>query len=325
MCVFNSKQLAGSYDRASSEQSQEILNQKIQGFDYTTLTPQVRVLVQDKTFELKSLIRRSAQDIINIGQNLIEIKEQLGHGNFRTWLKAEFNWSVRTATRFMQVATKFKRANLAYLNIAVSALYLLAETSTPEEIREQALELAKQGENISHTKVKEMITQSKKLPQSDTSKMVSIKLSGQHEEDSLLTSVMQEQSQNIPFELETKNEAEVLPKAMGEISPTIQSHKKLKDKGFEKIDSLCKEDSEVKTELKPGQNVHIRILNIQHNNSEFPSNITQTFEMNFANICIDFEGKPEDLIVLFKQMQNNPGFTEKVIQEAKSQTVNNNT
>lgn len=102
-------------------------------------------------------MRRSAQDIIDIGHKLIEVKEQLGHGNFRAWLKAEFDCSIKTAGRFMQVATQFKCANLACLNIAVSALYLLARPSTPEKARKQALELAKKGENITYVKAKEIV------------------------------------------------------------------------------------------------------------------------------------------------------------------------
>ena len=82
------------------------------------------------------------------------MKEQLGHRRFRAWLKAEFDWSVRTATRFMQVATQFKCAKLAHLNIAVSDLYLLAETSTLEEARKQALEIATKGENVNDAKAK---------------------------------------------------------------------------------------------------------------------------------------------------------------------------
>jgi hypothetical protein len=111
------------YDKPLSEQPQQLLTQE-KGFDYAVLTPQVRILVQGKTSEPKSLIRRNAYDIIDIGQKLTEVKEQLGHENFRTWLKAEFDCSVRTATRFIQLATQFKCANLAHLNIAVSALYL---------------------------------------------------------------------------------------------------------------------------------------------------------------------------------------------------------
>jgi hypothetical protein len=73
------------------------------------------------------------------------------------YIQEAFDWSVRTATRFIQVATQFKYAKLAHLNIAVSALYLLAEPSTPEKARKQALELAKEGENITHTKAKAIV------------------------------------------------------------------------------------------------------------------------------------------------------------------------
>ena len=132
-----------------------------QDFDYTILSPKTRTLVQQHTDEIKSLMRRTAQDIINIGQKLMEVKEQLGHGQFRNWLKVEFDWSVRTAARLMQVATKFKSANLAHLNIAASALYLLAEPSTPNEAQKEALELAKQGENITYAKAKDIINQHK--------------------------------------------------------------------------------------------------------------------------------------------------------------------
>jgi len=41
---------------------------------------------------IKSLIERIAQDVIDIGQKLIEAKEQLEHGQFGDWLRTEFNW-----------------------------------------------------------------------------------------------------------------------------------------------------------------------------------------------------------------------------------------
>ena len=37
---------------------------------------------------------QAAQDIIDIGQKLTEVKQQLGHGNFRNWLTTEFEWGI---------------------------------------------------------------------------------------------------------------------------------------------------------------------------------------------------------------------------------------
>ncbi|MGB8702652.1 MAG: DUF3102 domain-containing protein [Thermosynechococcaceae cyanobacterium] len=126
-------------------------------FDYDTLNPIARQKVQDKTSELKSLIRRSAQDIVDIGQRLIEVRDELEYGNFRRWLKSEFSWSASTATKFIQVATQFSCVNFTQLEIAASALYLLARPSIPEEARNEALTRAAKGESITLGTAKEIV------------------------------------------------------------------------------------------------------------------------------------------------------------------------
>ena len=129
-------------------------NPLAQNFDYAALDTETRIVVQQRTSEIKTLMRRSAQDIVDIGQKLIEVKEQLEHGHFRKWLKAEFKWSVSAATRFMQVAEQFRCTNLMHLPIAASALYELAAPSTPEAARLEALNRASFGETINHSKAK---------------------------------------------------------------------------------------------------------------------------------------------------------------------------
>lgn len=41
---------------------------------------------------------------VEIGKELIAIKESLPHGQFLVWIEAEFGYSRRTATNLMQVA-----------------------------------------------------------------------------------------------------------------------------------------------------------------------------------------------------------------------------
>lgn len=119
-------------------------------FDYAALDAETRIVVQQKTGEIKERTRRAAQDIIDIGAKLIEVKEKLGHGKFGNWLSAEFNWSEWTARRFMRVAETFKTGNLPDLNFGASALHLLASPSAPDEARQEAIERAGAGEFISH-------------------------------------------------------------------------------------------------------------------------------------------------------------------------------
>jgi N6-adenosine-specific RNA methylase IME4 len=125
-------------------------------FDYTSLDIETRVVVQQRTSEIKTLMRRTAQDIIDIGGKLSDVKERLGHGNYREWLGSEFAWSERTAQQFMNVFHQFKSANFADLDIPPSALYLLAAPSTPEPVRQEFIERAQAGASVGYSEVRDL-------------------------------------------------------------------------------------------------------------------------------------------------------------------------
>ncbi|GAA6621636.1 DUF3102 domain-containing protein [Scytonema sp. NUACC26] len=144
------------------ELSNQLSTQQTLNFEYDILDGDTQRVVQQHTNEIKTLMRRNSQDIIDIGQKLIEVKQHLGHGSFRNWLKFEFNWSVSAATKFMQVAEQFKCVNFTHLNITASTLYLIAAPSTPKEARVEVLERASNGENICYTEAKAIVFQHKK-------------------------------------------------------------------------------------------------------------------------------------------------------------------
>ena len=112
--------------------------------------------IQQKTLEIKMLVKRSAEDVIQIGKNLKIIKSKLNHGDFRKWIKEQFSWSVSSATKFMQVYEKFKSVNFTHLNFAPSAMYILASPSTYPEALETAIELSNQGQFISFGLAKQL-------------------------------------------------------------------------------------------------------------------------------------------------------------------------
>jgi hypothetical protein len=131
---------------------------------YTSLDVESRIVVQQRTSEIKTLMRRTAQDIVDIGHKLIEVKDRLGHGRFDAWLCVEFEWSLQTAKRFMNVARRFQNQQFADFDMAPSALYLLAAPSAPESAREEALLRAEQGEPITHRVAQEIIVAHKAMP-----------------------------------------------------------------------------------------------------------------------------------------------------------------
>jgi hypothetical protein len=125
------------------------------------------------------------------------------------------------------------------------------------------------------------------------------------------------QSQNTHSQLEPKDDISGVIELLVETVPTTELDKRLEQKAVEKIDWVPKQYSEVAAELPSELCNHIRVLNIEHQNPELVTNIAQTFELTFAGVRVDFEGYPEALIILFKQMQNNPAFTKEVLQYAK--------
>ena len=124
-----------------------------QEFDYASLDAVTSQFVQQQTGEIRILIKRTAQGIVEVGQKLISVKAKLGHGRFGDWLKAEFGWSWDTANRFMNVAKNLKHIP-HNAEFEFRALYLLAAPSTPEPARKEALARAASGEAITYTAAK---------------------------------------------------------------------------------------------------------------------------------------------------------------------------
>ncbi|ARV58874.1 hypothetical protein BZZ01_09725 [Nostocales cyanobacterium HT-58-2] len=160
-----------------SKPLEQLLTQHTSNFDYGTLDTETRMLIHQCTNEIKSLMRRSSQDIIDIGQKLIEVKQCLGHGRFLKWLKSEFDWSISSATKFMQVWEELRFVDFTNMNINASALYLIAAPSTSKEARAEVLERAGCGENITYTKAKEIVLQYKKAAKPKLDKPLTIDVS----------------------------------------------------------------------------------------------------------------------------------------------------
>lgn len=135
---------------------EEIINAP-EKFDYSQLLVPDRIVVQQKTTEIRERIDAAATNILQIGERLILVKEKLDHGMFSDWLGAEFFWTDRTARKFMQVARQFKTEPGSDLKISPSVLYLLSSNSTPEPVKRELIPKALTGETVTTKEVKEAI------------------------------------------------------------------------------------------------------------------------------------------------------------------------
>lgn len=133
-------------------------------FDYGSLDKAARKIVEQKTAEIRDRFNRAAENIVEIGQRLIEVKAALRHGQFGEWLELEFDWDDSTARKMMQVANTFKSCeihDLKKIAASPSALYLIAADSTPEEIRSDFKRRIVGGEPVTCAEVKTAIEAAK--------------------------------------------------------------------------------------------------------------------------------------------------------------------
>lgn len=127
-------------------------------YDYGLIPAEQRNQVQDAAVEIVQAGRRAQDDLMKIGQRLIEVKELLEHGQFQEWCETEFQMTARTARNMMNVAKVFGDKTETVSVLSDSAMYLLAAPSTPEEARVEVIEQAQQtGKSPTKSEVQETI------------------------------------------------------------------------------------------------------------------------------------------------------------------------
>jgi hypothetical protein len=104
----------------------EILEQPV---DYSDLDEETREFLTRKTHEIHGLMRRTAEEIIMIGENLLMVQQRLPEMKFSAWLRAEFDFSRQSAYNFMRVANKLGGSGKTVLQLPAKVLYELASSS----------------------------------------------------------------------------------------------------------------------------------------------------------------------------------------------------
>jgi hypothetical protein len=114
--------------------------------------------------EIRRLCKRVYNDIVEIGERLLQAKSLIGHGDWLGWIDRELHFSPDTAQRFIDVAEGDKFRNLRHLadlHIPISAIYLLARPQTPSEAIEAVEERSRRGERLGVRQIGELVTEHK--------------------------------------------------------------------------------------------------------------------------------------------------------------------
>lgn len=111
-------------------------------YDYDLVEAEHRQTVRDASLEILAAGRRAKENIVTMGQKLIDVKAILPDWTFTDWLTKEFELSDRMAQNMMNVARQYgeRPEIISVLNDTV--LYLLSAPSTPEAARIEVEEMA---------------------------------------------------------------------------------------------------------------------------------------------------------------------------------------
>ena len=133
-------------------------------FTYAAMDAETRIVVLQRASEIKTLGRKVADDIFEMGAKFADVRDRLRHnkaGGFEGWIEHE-GFKRRFVYNVICVYEAFaNRANFARLDVQVSALYLLVAPSTTDEVRQMLIQRAEAGETITYTAAKRAIDQHK--------------------------------------------------------------------------------------------------------------------------------------------------------------------
>jgi hypothetical protein len=109
-------------------------------FDYAALAEDKRKEVEEATTFIQAALRATTDNVIEIGRRLQRVKADLAHGQWQRWLKAEFQWTERSAQYFMNTAVRFGSEAENFSAMPASVVYMLAAPSTPGTVIEAVRE-----------------------------------------------------------------------------------------------------------------------------------------------------------------------------------------
>ncbi len=120
-------------------------------FDYSSLDINVQHFLKDRAQKIRFLLKRTAQDTINIGKYIIEVRKLLPHGSYELWVRTELGSSGATAFRYMKAYERLSANgidDISQLDIVPTALYKLIPDRIPDSALLEMKQLAESGTKI---------------------------------------------------------------------------------------------------------------------------------------------------------------------------------
>lgn len=250
-------------------------------FDYGSIAEPVAIEVREAAQRIKLRLRRSAEDIIEIGKDLLAVKARIGHGNFLPWIEAEFGMGHSAAYRFINVAEVYGSKLPTVGSLPPTALYELAAPKTPPEVREEVERMIAAGEVVTKATIDEL-----RLQAEDAGKKVTA-LESKNQE---LTTTLQEGKQEIPeAELDairSEGAAEVEARTAARIKELTEANVAAN----KELAALKKARDEKRDEQPPAQQPTGKVIDVDFGGSKVDDGDDEYFEMDEATAIGAFSG-----------------------------------
>jgi hypothetical protein len=114
-------------------------------YDYAAIPEQHRELVQRAALDIRSRLKRTVEDMIEIGKQLSAVKAVLEHGQYHDWIKAEFGMSIGNASEHRSIAARFDGKVSIIETLTPTTARLLAPSKVSDEVIAAFMAAAKEA------------------------------------------------------------------------------------------------------------------------------------------------------------------------------------
>ena len=123
---------------------------------YGAIPPSLVPNLQAQAKLIKDMIAKTTAGLIEVGRNLIAVKQQLDHGQFMDWVEIEVGIVKRTAQSYMAIARLADAKGATVALLPPTTAHRLAAISAPVEVVDHVLDRAVNGVIVPDGEVEEM-------------------------------------------------------------------------------------------------------------------------------------------------------------------------
>ena len=109
--------------------------------------------LQEAAQRIKTLRRAATDHAIEIGRELLRIKERLPHGAFVKWVERSCEFKIRAAQDLMKLAREAESNTKLAALMVPSTLRVYLSKTTPPEVRSTILKRLERGERVSRNEL----------------------------------------------------------------------------------------------------------------------------------------------------------------------------